>query len=74
MPKTRTRGTGIIYRRGKKGKIWWLKYYANGQPVYESSRTTDRAEAQRMLRERVGDSPYARLCPGISARKVANAE
>src|SRR5207249_2034132 len=34
--------------------IWWIKYYVHGQPVKESTRTTDEPEARRLLKEREG--------------------
>jgi len=50
MPK-RKHGSGTIYKRGK---VWWLSYYANGKHICESSHQTDKGEAGRQLRERVG--------------------
>jgi hypothetical protein len=51
MPKYR-RGAGSVYKRGK---TWWLKYYVDGKAVYESSGVTDRAEARRILQEKIGE-------------------
>ena len=48
----RPRGTGSLYL--KNGR-WWLKFYANGQPVRESTGTTSRREAERLLRQRLGE-------------------
>ncbi len=42
---------GMLYRRGT---IWWAKYYINGRPVRESSRTDKESEAKRFLKEREG--------------------
>jgi len=50
MPK-RKHGSGTVYKRGK---IWWLSYYANGEHICESSHQTDKGEAGRQLRERMG--------------------
>jgi len=36
------RGAGIVYQRGEK---WWIKFYRNGKPCYESSRSLVRADA-----------------------------
>ncbi|NGZ95327.1 MAG: site-specific integrase [Nitrospira sp. WS110] len=33
---------------------WWMKYYRDGRPFYESTGTTDKREAQRRLNERLG--------------------
>ncbi len=50
---------GMLYRRKKRdpvsGKLvekgpWWMKYYRDGRPFYESTRTTDRTEARRKLK------------------------
>jgi integrase len=42
---------GSLYRRGN---IWWVKYYANGCPIRESTGTEKETEARRFLREREG--------------------
>ncbi len=47
----RKRGTGMLYQRGK---VFWLKYYVNGRPVYESSGTDKQGAARRLLNERLG--------------------
>ena len=36
---------GTIYQRGD---IWWVKIHANGQPVYQSSKSTNRQDAVRL--------------------------
>jgi site-specific recombinase XerD len=49
---------GCIFRYSKKGKqgpIWWLKYYRDGRAMYESSHSTERGEAVRILKTREGD-------------------
>jgi len=54
---------GMLYRRKVKDPItglrvesgpWWMKFYRNGRPYYESSETTDKGEARRRLKEREG--------------------
>ena len=55
---------GSLYRRRrttkdgqvKQGETWWLKYYANGRAIRESSGTTLERKARRMLRVREGDA------------------
>src|SRR6478672_3405713 len=47
-----TRGTGTIYRRGN---VWWLQYFANGQQINETSGTGNEAEARRQLKVKVGE-------------------
>ena len=46
------RGNGRVYRRGE---IWWVAYYHQGQEHRESSRSRVRKEAIRLLRQRVGE-------------------
>jgi integrase len=50
MPKGE-RGTAKPYLRGK---IWWIKYYVPGeeQPRYESSKSTSKNDAIRLLNQR----------------------
>lgn len=43
---------GTIYRRGR---IWWLKYYRNGKPFRESSKSQKASDAKRLLRRREGE-------------------
>jgi len=65
MPKYR-RGSGSVYKRGK---TWWLKYYVDGKAIYESSGVTDRAEAGRILREKMGEVATGRHA-GPAAERV----
>jgi len=57
---------GCIYRRGK---IWWLKYYKNGKPYCESSRTDCKEAAGRLLKRREGEIAKGEL-PGIYFDRV----
>jgi integrase len=50
MPKYR-RGSGSVYKRGR---VWWVKYYVNGTPMYESAKTRDRGEARDFLKVKQG--------------------
>jgi integrase len=43
---------GTIYRRGR---IWWIKYYRNGKPFRETSRSGNVLDAKRLLRKREGE-------------------
>lgn len=61
MPKYR-RGSGSIYRRGK---TWWLSYYAKrGQHICESAKTKDKQEARDLLKVKVGQLEEGRLVIG----------
>ena len=42
---------GHIYKRGD---IYWIKYYREGKPYYESSKSTKEVESKRLLRKRLG--------------------
>jgi integrase len=42
---------GQLYQRGR---VWWVKYYVNGRPVRESTRTSKQTEAERILKTREG--------------------
>ena len=57
---------GRIYRRKKKDPATgllvetgphWMKYYSEGRPIQESTRTLDRVEAKRLLKEKEGEVP-----------------
>lgn len=65
MPKYR-RGSGSVYL--KRG--WcYIKYYADGKPVYESTRTKNKAEARRILQARLGQLAEGRFT-GPAADRV----
>ena len=55
---------GMIYRRKKRDPATgllvetgphWMKYYIEGRPIQESTRTLDRVEAKRLLKEKEGE-------------------
>src|SRR5260370_35420669 len=43
-------GKGRLFKRGR---VWWIQYYANGQQVRESSRSDKKAVAEKMLMRRL---------------------
>jgi len=43
---------GMTYQRGA---VWWVKYYRNGRPIRESSRSTKESDATQLLKIREGD-------------------
>lgn len=49
---------GSLYKQksrdGSPGRIWWMKYYANGRPVRESTGVEKESEARRILKGREG--------------------
>jgi hypothetical protein len=55
---------GMIYRRKKRdpttGNLcecgpYWMKYYMEGRPIQESTRTFDRSEAKSLMKQREGE-------------------
>ena len=55
---------GMIYRRKKRdpttGQLeehgpFWMKYYIEGRPIQESTRTFDREQAKRVLKIKEGE-------------------
>lgn len=51
---TRPRGSGSIYLR-EGSSVWWIQYYRNGKMHRESTKTTDKRKATRMLGHRLGE-------------------
>jgi hypothetical protein len=49
---------GSLYRptlkSGTRGAIYWTKYYVNGRPVRESTRTADKEIAKQFLKRKEG--------------------
>jgi integrase len=46
------RGSGTTYQRGN---IWWIQYSVRGLLTQESSGFTERADAENLLKQRIGD-------------------
>jgi integrase len=57
---------GSIYKRGA---VYWLKYYRNGKPYRESSRSDKESEAKRLLKKREGEISEGKI-PGVHFDKV----
>jgi integrase len=57
---------GMIYKRGR---TFWVKYYRNGKPFYESSRSTKESDAKRLLKLREGDIAAGRF-QGLKVEKI----
>ena len=60
-----TRGMGSLFLRGK---VWWVKYYRNGRPFRESSRSTKREVAARLLKKRVGQIAEGKIVSPAAER------
>lgn len=52
------RGLGGVYQRGQ---VWWLYYSFRGKPVRESSGSTDRKDAVKLLKRRMGEMGKGQL-------------
>jgi hypothetical protein len=64
----KTRGMGGIYRPTytqrqpdgsmltKEAAVWWITYSVHGKRTRESSESTNRADAVRLLKRRIGDA------------------
>ena len=57
---------GMIYKRGR---VYWIKYYRNGKPYRESTRSKKEADAKRLLKKREGEISGGKL-PGIYFDRV----
>ena len=69
---------GHIYQKtwkDKKGEIhqspiWWIKFHKDGRPFYESSGSTIKGDAKRLLRTREGDVVRGvAIAPRMGSRK-----
>lgn len=57
---------GMIYKRGN---IFWIKYYRNGKPFYESSQSDEVTKAKKLLRLREGQIEEGKF-PGLRVQKI----
>jgi hypothetical protein len=57
---------GMIYKRGN---TYWLKYYRNGKPYYESVKSDKEKEAKDLLKKREGEISNGKL-PGVYFDRV----
>jgi len=57
---------GTLYLRGK---TWWIKYYRNGKPYFETTRTQKETEAKRKLKQREGQIADGKF-PGLRVEKI----
>jgi integrase len=49
---SRPKGTGCVYQRGT---VWWLKYSRYGRAYRESTHSTDKRKAEKMLKIRLAE-------------------
>src|SRR4030066_1980807 len=57
---------GTLYLRGK---TWWIKYYRNGKPYFETTHTQKETEAKRKLKQREGQIADNKF-PGLKVEKI----
>lgn len=57
---------GTIYKRGQ---TYWIKYYHDGRPIYESSRSKLKMFARELLKQREGDIAQGKI-PGVYFDKI----
>jgi len=57
---------GTIYKRGN---TCWLKYYRNGKPYYESTKSNKETDAKKLLKKREGEISEGKL-PGVYFDRV----
>ena len=52
MTTVHRRGSGTVYRRGR---IWWIQYFVRGRIVPEGSGSAEKADAENLLKRRIGE-------------------
>ncbi len=57
---------GSLYQRGE---TWWLLYYHNGKRIRESSKSTRKMVAKKLLEQRTGEIAQGKL-PGVHFDKM----
>ena len=56
--KDKTRGMGSIFQRGE---IWYVQFYDDGRARQESTKSTARTDAVKLLKRRLGEVAHGRL-------------
>ena len=56
------RGFGNVYKR-KGTRYWWIRYSVHGEPQYESSRSTKKSDAARLLKTRLQEAQWLAEAP-----------
>ena len=57
---------GCIYKRGN---IWWVKFYQRGKAIYESTKSTERRDAEKLLLQREIEADQDKL-PNFKAERT----
>ena len=58
------RGSGRVYRRGN---IWWMQYYVRGSLVRETTDFTEKADAENLLKQKIGEAAAGRHAGAVRA-------
>src|ERR1700728_3953926 len=58
MAKRRPHRTGSIFQRGG---IWWIQFHVNGARQRESSYSSEKTEAERLLKRRLADGAGGKI-------------
>ncbi len=53
----------------KRGSVYWIKYYRNGKPYRESTRSSKEVDAKRLLKLREGEISLGKL-PGVRFERI----
>lgn len=56
------RGFGNVYRR-KGTRFWWIRYSVHGEPQRESSKSTKKSDAARLLKKRLEEAQWLTEAP-----------
>jgi len=56
------RGFGNVYRR-KGTRYYWIRYSVHGKPQYESSKSTKKSDAARLLKKRLEEAQWLAEAP-----------
>ena len=57
---------GSLYQRGN---VWWIKYYRNGKPYRESTRSEKESYAKKLLKLREGEITQGRI-PALKVERI----
>ena len=51
------------------GSVWWIKYYRNGKPYRESTKSTNESYAKKLLKLREGEITQGKI-PSLKVEKI----
>jgi len=61
-------GSGTTFPRGS---VWWIQYFVRGRRVRESTGLTKKADAENLLKQRIGEVA-AGVCSGPATATIAD--